>query len=53
MLQLRGLASRSVEIKIGVEVWKFLGSKYSAAAVWREISRGKIRFHGQGFSGVP
>ena len=37
LLQLRGLARRFVELKNGVEVWKFPGCKYSAAAVWKEL----------------
>ena len=37
LLQLRVLASRFVEFKNGVEVWKYPGSKYSAATVWKEI----------------
>ena len=33
LLQLRDLASRFIEVKNGAEVWKFLGSKYSAAEI--------------------
>ena len=36
-MQLRSLAYRFVEWKNGAEVWKFQGSKYSAAAIWNEI----------------
>ena len=37
LLQLRNLARRFVELRNGVEVWKFPGCEYSAAAVWKEI----------------
>ena len=37
ILQLRSLAQRFVEWKDGAEIWKWQGSKYSAAAVWNEI----------------
>ena len=37
LLQLRNLASRFIEMKNGVEAWKFLGCKYSIKAVWKEI----------------
>ena len=37
LLQLKSLASRFVEWKDGVEVWKFSGSKYYVTKVWEEI----------------
>ena len=37
ILQLRNIAQRFVENRDGVEIWKCLGRKYSAAAVWQEI----------------
>ena len=33
LLQLRNLARRFFELRNGIEVWKFLGSKYSVADV--------------------
>ena len=41
LLQLRTIARRCVEIKNGVEVWKYPGSKYSAASVWKELRQKK------------
>ena len=43
MLQLRAIASRFMEVKNEVEVWKFAGCKYSTVQVWREIGPNKER----------
>ena len=37
ILQLRSLAYSFIERKDDGEVWKYLGSKYSAAVIWNEI----------------
>ena len=46
-MQLRDLAYSFVEKRNDVEVWRFHGSKYSAAMVWNEIrpKMGKKEWH--------
>ena len=47
LLQLRNLARRFIEMKNGVEAWKFPGCKYSINAVWKEIrsKQEKVQWH--------
>ena len=47
LLQLRSLAYRFVEMKNGIEVWKFPGSRYSTAQIWKEIRprKEKVDWH--------
>ena len=47
MLKLRPLARKFVEMRQGVEVWKFSGSKYSVAVVWEELreKQEKVSWH--------
>ena len=47
MLKLRSLAQRFIIKQDGREMWKFLGNKYSAVAVWREIrpKKEKVAWH--------
>ncbi|XVE83810.1 hypothetical protein DITRI_Ditri16bG0117100 [Diplodiscus trichospermus] len=37
LIQLRDLARTFIEVKNGVEVWRYQGNKYMAAKVWKEI----------------
>ena len=47
MLQLRPVARKFIELKNGVEAWKFLGEKYLVAKVWEELrpTQNKVRWH--------
>ena len=37
LLQIRAQASKFLEIRNGIEVWKYAGNKYCVAKVWEEI----------------
>ena len=47
MLKLRPLVRKFVEMRQGVEVWKFSGSKYLVVAVWEELreKHEKVSWH--------
>ena len=52
LLQLRTLAIRFLELRNGVEVWKYPGNRYCVAKLWEDIWPRQNRLLGIGYFGL-